>query len=305
MSTPIGIAHLTLLRLSPPELVTIAAEAGYDFVGIRVKAITEGEHQYPMQPGSPMSRETLRRLDDTGLTVRDIEFLTLRPDTGPDDWQPALEAVPRLASTFSVVGVDDDPARLTDTLARLTADGASYGIRPTLEPIGYQPVSRVADAAAIARATGAAVLLDALHIQRGGSSLDDVRALEPELVPCIQLCDGPLAVPQTLELPAELPLGMTPTAPCCRSRPGCSARSSARAVSRSPSCSPRCRPRRRSASRCARPAAGPAVRGGVRHLQPARRAGAPPGGHPCLMSPGRTRSTCSSSAPARAVSRPP
>ena len=209
MNTPIGIAHLTLLGLSPPELVTTAAEAGYDFVGIRVKAVTEGEHQYPMQPGSPMSRETLRRLDDTGLTVRDIEFLTLRPDTGPDDWQPALEAGAALgASTFSVVGVDDDPARLTDTLARLTADGAAYGIRPTLEPISYQPVSRVADAAAIARATGAAVLLDALHIQRGGSSLDDVRALEPELVPCIQLCDGPLAVPQTLELPAELPLGM-------------------------------------------------------------------------------------------------
>ena len=209
MSTPIGIAHLTLLRLSPPELVTTAAETGYDFVGIRVKAVTEGEHQYPMEPGSPMSRETLRRLDDTGLTVRDIEFLTLRPDTGPDDWRPALEAGAVLgASTFSVVGVDDDPARLTDTLARLTADGAAYGIRPTLEPISYQPVSRVADAAAIARATGAAVLLDALHIQRGGSSLDDVRALEPELVPCIQLCDGPLAVPQTLELPAELPLGM-------------------------------------------------------------------------------------------------
>ena len=209
MTTPIGIAHLTLLALTPPELVTTAARAGYDFVGVRVTAVTEGEHQYPMQPGSPMSRETLRRLDDTGLTVRDVEFLTLRPDTGPDDWQPALEAGAALgASTFSVVGVDDDPARLTDTLARLTADGAAYGIRPTLEPISYQPVSRVADAAAIARATGAAVLLDALHIQRGGSSLDDVRALEPELVPCIQLCDGPLAVPQTLELPAELPLGM-------------------------------------------------------------------------------------------------
>jgi sugar phosphate isomerase/epimerase len=209
MTAPVGIAHLTLLRLSPPELVTTAAEAGYDFVGVRVKAVTEGEHQYPMQPGSPMSRETLRRLDDTGLTVRDIEFLTLRPDTGPDDWRPALEAGAALgASTFSVVGVDDDRSRLTDTLARLTADGAAYGIRPTLEPISYQPVSRVADAAAIARTAGAAVLLDALHIRRGGSTLDDVRALEPDLVPCVQLCDGPLAAPEALELPDELPLGM-------------------------------------------------------------------------------------------------
>ena len=210
MTTSIGIAHLTLLRLSPPDLVTTAAEAGYDFVGVRVKAVTAGEYQYPMEPGSPMSRETLRRLGDTGLQVRDIEFLTLRPDTGPDDWRPALEAGAALgARTFSVVGVDPDRGRLTDTLSRLTADGADHGILPTLEPISYQPVSRVADAAAVARAAGAAVLLDALHIQRGGSTVDDVRALEAELVPCIQLCDGPLVVPASLPLPAELPLGMT------------------------------------------------------------------------------------------------
>src|SRR6185312_13753740 len=95
---PIGIAHLTLLALSPPELVSTAAEAGYDFVGVRVKAVTEGEHQYPMAPGSPMSRETLLRLSDTGLTVRDVEFLQLRPDTGPDDWMPALEAGAALRS---------------------------------------------------------------------------------------------------------------------------------------------------------------------------------------------------------------
>jgi sugar phosphate isomerase/epimerase len=206
---PIGIAHLTLLALTPPELVTTVAEAGYDFVGIRVKAVTDGEHQYPMQPGSPMSRETLRRLDETGLVVRDVEFLSLGPATGPGYWRPALEAGAALgARTVSVVGVDPDRGRLTDTLARLTADAAGYGIRPTLEPISYQPVSRVADAAAIARAAGAAVLLDALHIHRGGSSLDDVRALEPDLVPIIQLCDGPRTAPAALALPAELPLGM-------------------------------------------------------------------------------------------------
>src|SRR4051794_6432308 len=205
----IGIAHLTLLALPPPELVTTAGQVGYDFVGLRVKAATPGEREYPMEPGSPMSRETLRRLDDTGLTVRDVEFLPVGPDTGPDDWRPALAAGAALgARTFSVVGVDPDRGRLTDTLSRLTADAAEHGIVPTLEPISYQPVSRVAQAAAIARAAGCAVLLDALHVQRGGSSLDDVRALDPDLVPCVQLCDGPLAVPASLPLPAALPLGM-------------------------------------------------------------------------------------------------
>lgn len=210
MTPPIGIAHLTLLALSPPELVAVAAQAGYDFVGVRVHRVTPGEHQYPMRPGSPMSRETLARLADTGLQVRDIEFLTLAPDTAPADWRPALEAGAALgARTLSVVGVDEDRSRLTDTLAALTAEAAPYGIRPTLEPISYQPVSRVAEAAALARAAGAAVLLDPLHIQRGGSPLDEVRALEPELVPCLQLCDGPLETPTHIDLPARLPLGMS------------------------------------------------------------------------------------------------
>jgi sugar phosphate isomerase/epimerase len=162
-----------------------------------------------MEPGSPMSRETLLRLDDTGLRVRDVEFLTLGPDTGPADWRPALDAGAALgAGTLSVVGADPDRRRLTDTLAALTADAAALGIRPTLEPISYQPVRTVTEAAAIATAAGAAVLLDALHIQRGGSSVDDVRALTPHLVPCLQLCDGPLAAPEHLDLPDRLPLGM-------------------------------------------------------------------------------------------------
>jgi sugar phosphate isomerase/epimerase len=206
MTPPIGIAHLTLLRLTPPELVAVAAEAGYDFVGIRVKAVTAGERRYAMEPGSPLSRETVARLRDTGLEVRDIEFLPLGPDTGRDDWMPALEAGAALgARTFSVVGVDEDRGRLTDTLARLVADGAPYGIRPTLEPISYQPVSRVAEAAGIARAAGSAVLLDSLHIQRGGSPMDEVRALEPDLVPLVQLCDGPLVLPPVLDLPPGTP----------------------------------------------------------------------------------------------------
>lgn len=208
--TPVGLAHLTQLALPPPDLVSTAASAGYDFVGIRVRPATAGEHPYPMQPDSPMSRETLMRLDDTGLEVRDVEFLPLGPETGPQDWNPALEAGAALgARTVTVAGADPDPQRLTDTLAALTADAAAVGIRPTLEPISYQPVSTVAGAAAIASAAGAAVLPDALHLQRGGNTVDDVRALDPDLIPCLQLCDGSLDVPQHLDVPAKLPLGMT------------------------------------------------------------------------------------------------
>ncbi|TFD54473.1 sugar phosphate isomerase/epimerase [Cryobacterium frigoriphilum] len=207
---PIGIAHLTLLDLTPPEMVTTAAAAGYDFVGIRVKAATAGETPFPMEPGSVMSKETQLRLADTGLTVRDIEFLTLDAHVTADDWLPALAAGAALgASTISVVGADPDRGRLLATLALLVEHGREFGIRPTLEPISYQPVSTVEEAAELARATGAAVLLDPLHIQRGGNTVDQVRALEASLVPILQLCDAPFDTPAHLDVPTFLPRGMT------------------------------------------------------------------------------------------------
>ncbi len=195
MTRQLGVAHLTLLPLTPPEMIDVAAATGLDFVGIRVHAVTPTEQLPDLRPGSPMLRETLARLDGTGVVVRDIEFLPLTSESGPDDWKSSLEAGARLgASVFTVAGADTDRSRLIDTLARLAADAAEFGIRPALEPISYQSVSTVAEAASLARAAGAALMLDPLHIQRGGSSLDDVAALEPTLVPVLQLCDAPLAL---------------------------------------------------------------------------------------------------------------
>lgn len=201
----VGVAHLTLLSLTPPEMVSAAAAAGFDFVGLRVKAVTTTERAFPMHVGSPMLRETLVRLHDTGVTVRDIEFLPLTASTSADDWLAALESGAALgASAITVTGADPDRARLLDTLARLVEDAAEYGIRPLLEPISYQPVSTVVDAAEVARATGAALMIDPLHVSRGGSSIDDVRALEAALVPVLQLCDAPAAAPTGAERIAAL-----------------------------------------------------------------------------------------------------
>jgi hypothetical protein len=214
------------------------------------QAVTAAEQQYPMEPGSPMSRETLRRLDDTGLEVRDVEFLTLRPDTGPTDWKPALDAGAALgARTLSAVGADPDRSRPADTLAALPDDARPLGLRPTLEPIRYQPVSTVAEAAALASGAGAALLLDALHVQRGGSSIDDVRALDPISSRACSCAPAPWPLPHTSTSRRSSHSGCGPTARCCRSRPGSSAGSSAKVSFRWPSWWPTRRPGRHSASR--------------------------------------------------------
>lgn len=206
----LGLAHLSLLHLDPDALVRVAAEAGYDFVGLRVRGATPTEDWPDQSPGSPASLATAAALAETGLTVRDIEFLSLDGTTGREAWLPMLEAGAALgASTLNLAGTDTDRSRLADTLGALTEDAAAYGIVPALEPISYNAISTVAQAVPLARAAGAHVMLDPLHLTRGGSPLSDVAAMEAELIPVLQLCDGPRGVPVAPRLSEPLPRGMS------------------------------------------------------------------------------------------------
>lgn len=206
----LGLAHLSLLHLDPPELVATAAEAGFDFVGVRVRGATPTEQLPDMSPGSPASKETLARLEDTGLRVADVEFLSLDGATGPDQWLPMLEAGAALgATTLNLAGQDSDTTRLTETLHSLVEDAAQFSMVPALEPISYNAVSTVTQAAAIAGAAGAHLMLDPLHLVRGGSTAADVAALDPAMIPVLQFCDGPAVLPDDLTVTAPLPRGMT------------------------------------------------------------------------------------------------
>src|SRR4051812_38922587 len=80
----LSISHLTALNATPPELVSAAADAGFDAVGIRVWPAGD-EPAFPVLGDTPMMRDTLSRLADTGVLVLDVEVLRLRPDSRHDD----------------------------------------------------------------------------------------------------------------------------------------------------------------------------------------------------------------------------
>ena len=170
--------------------------AGFDFIGLRVRPVTATERPYDLQPGSPMLHETLSRMRDTGVTVRDIEFLLLDGSDQREPWLRMMDAGQALGATsLTVAGADPDTARLADTLARMTEDGRGFGIVPTLEPISYQAVSSIPGRGA-ARTPGR--LPD-----RGGRACTSTVSAAPsnrcaakaDLVPLLQLCDGPAQRP--------------------------------------------------------------------------------------------------------------
>ena len=66
----LSLAHLSVLDATPPELVTVAAAAGFRKIGIRLSATPSvGIPPYDMLGDTPVMRETLRRLAATGVST--------------------------------------------------------------------------------------------------------------------------------------------------------------------------------------------------------------------------------------------
>ncbi len=190
----LSISHLTVLDAAPPELVTAAADAGFDAVGIRVWPAAD-EPAYPVLGDTPMMHETIARLADTGTRVLDVEVLRLRPDSRPDDALRILDAGACLqARAVLVICNDPEEDRLVERFATVCEAAGERGLRACLEFMIFSSVKTIADAERVLDRAGhpaGAILVDALHLQRSGGTPADVSAVAPERLPYAQLCDGP------------------------------------------------------------------------------------------------------------------
>jgi len=209
-SPPVGMGHLTMLDIAPPDWVTVAHEAGFDAVGIRVAAVGPTEAAWPMTLGSAMLTETLRRMDDTGVRVLDVELIRLNPRTVVAEHESLFESGAKLGATFLNVMADDpDVNRARDNFAALVDAARPFGLRAVVEAIPYMRMKTLDDAVTLVDGSGGGIIIDPLHLHRGGGTPDDVRSLDPELIGYYQLCDAPLAAPVNLPRPAQLPRGQS------------------------------------------------------------------------------------------------
>ena len=126
----LSLAHLTVLDATPPELVTVAAAAGFRQVGIRLTATPSvGVPPYDVLGDTPMLRETLRRLADTGVSVLDVEFLRFEPEIPIGIPEGFLEAGARLGAKYVLVmSTEPEEARTLDRFGELCDRAAQYGL---------------------------------------------------------------------------------------------------------------------------------------------------------------------------------
>ncbi|MGE8361161.1 sugar phosphate isomerase/epimerase family protein [Pseudomonas sp.] len=188
-----SLAALTVLELSPPEMVEVAARAGYSHVGLRLVPATPEEHHFPLVADAGLRRQTRQRLSDSGIAVLDIEILRLKPDTVVADFDAILAVGAEFGATeVLVAGNDADEARQTDNFAALCDLARPYGLHPHLEFMPWTDARDLEQAARIVatadRANGG-VLVDAFHFDRSASRLEALRAVPPAQLRYAQLCD--------------------------------------------------------------------------------------------------------------------
>jgi sugar phosphate isomerase/epimerase len=179
----------------PADFVSACAAAGWQACGIWFDAATWNDS---------VAQEVRRRLDDTGLVALDMEPVFVTPDGDHGDRMVEAAAVVG-ARNLLVVARGVDEARFIERFGELCDLAAPHGIGCSVEFMAFMSTRSLADALAVLDAVdrpNGAVLIDNLHLDRTGGSVDDVRSIAPSRLPYVQLCDAPSEPGQNLVVEA-------------------------------------------------------------------------------------------------------
>lgn len=200
-----SMSYLTAPVASPLDSIRIAAQAGYDHLGLRLHPTTPGDAPSPLIGNAALRAECLLVLTDTGLSVTEIEGWMIRSDFDLSRSAAAMEiaaslGAPRLIAVADLRGAIE-LAEIQDRFAQLAEMAAGYGLNVDFEPIAHRAAGTLEDALSVVGAGaghGAGLILDMLHIDRMGISPAQLSQIDTSLLHNIHLCDAPPA-PADLE----------------------------------------------------------------------------------------------------------
>lgn len=191
----LSLAYLTSHRCTAAQAVVTAAQAGYERVGMRLSPNAPGAPFQALLDDPAAQRETLAALRDTGVGLFDLEIIRIGEAFDVSAWDAMLALGQTLgAQAVLVAGDDPDEARLAERYAQVCERVGRHGMTADLE---FMPWTAVPDARSAlrlieraGRPANAGILVDALHVGRSHTSLDDIRAIPRELLHYAQICDG-------------------------------------------------------------------------------------------------------------------
>jgi sugar phosphate isomerase/epimerase len=191
-----SLAHLTLLRCSPPELTEIAARAGYEYVSYRLIPFgLEDEPRHPVASDRNLLERTKAALRATGVRLLDIELARIHAGVDVRTYLPALECAADLGARHVLTSVwCADTGFARDRFAELCELAGPLGLTIDLEFVSYAAVATLAQAVSMLRACpypNAGLCVDTLHFDRAGTAATELAGLPAAWFHYAQICDAP------------------------------------------------------------------------------------------------------------------
>jgi sugar phosphate isomerase/epimerase len=198
-----SLAHLTVLGLSPPEMVEVAAQAGYSFVGLRLNAVTATEPKYALHEDARLLQATKRALTASGVQVLDVELIRITPAFDVHDYDALLDVSAELGARHLIVqGADAELARVIEHYGLLCDSAAQRNLTADIEFVTWTEtptLSRASQIVAGVRRGNAGLLVDTLHFSRSSCELQELANLPRAWFNYAQVCDAPAEPPTTVD----------------------------------------------------------------------------------------------------------
>ena len=166
-----SLAHLTLIGCTPPELVYIAARAGYDAVSPRFIPMHVPGEFIESPTTQAQIQATKVALETTGLKVLDVEIARITEDCDPRQFERALALGGELGAAHMIISAwtttRDDRHFLIDVYGETCDLAAPYGISVDLEFPTFSRIRNLDEALDIVRAAdrpNGGILVDTLYL---------------------------------------------------------------------------------------------------------------------------------------------
>lgn len=195
----LGIEFISVFGMPLTQFVELAAGLDCRNVSIGLNQMDYDPHgyaRYSLAEDQVLQRELKASLDANGVSVSLGENLPIMAEGDSREmWKASLDVLSRLGATrINSVSFEPNIERNIDQYGILAELTASYGIDTLIEFVPIFGIPDVPTALHVIEKVGhprLGMIVDTMHVARSGATVDDLRALPPELVGYIQLCDVP------------------------------------------------------------------------------------------------------------------
>lgn len=201
-----ALAHLTLINATVPELIYVAARAGFDAVSPRfIQMNVPGEfREDPID--TAMVAATKTALRTTGLKVLDIEIARITEDCDPRSFEAACALGGELGATRMIMSAwtptRDDRDSLIDCYAETCEIAFPYGLSVDLEFPSFSRLRTLDEALDIVRAAdqpNGGILVDTLYLHLSRVDVGELLHVPGDLLHFLHISDALPGIADTRE----------------------------------------------------------------------------------------------------------